>query len=571
MKRDAIEKLERQGCFAEDWSAVEISEDTDLNRIRNVYFRGPVSIGANAEIINVPGGIANVRIGDDVRIVNVASIENAPDATFGVGTEIAVLDETGSRPVKIYPGISAQAATIATRMPEYAKEKLFSLIDRHIQDLPDRLEIGDGVEILNSGPISDVRIWPRVKINGVARLHNGSIVNNQVQPPSPLKGEFLKGEKTRVKGQGESFAFVGQGVDAENFIIEDAVVSGGSLLRNTYVGQGSVIDKGFTSHDSLFFANCSMENGEACAVLAGPYSVSMHKSSLLIGCQMAFMNAGSGTNMSNHMYKLGPVHWGVMERGVKTSSNSYVMHGSRIGAFSLVMGEHKSHPDTSEFPFSYLFGDAKGNTIVVPGAMLKSYGLKRDAEKWPKRDRRLNHRLKLNDRITYQVLNPYTMGSILKALDHIHHLDSSKEIGDGKIAYKGIILSKSSLEKASDIYRMSIFKYLVTRLGDKLEPIDVYKDYIPFKWVDLGGQVMPEIKMLEALNATSIEDMERVFDKAHEDYDVDELNWIGFHFKGWRNVGNHFEYRAHQFDNLVEADRLKSIADVAKEKDMLNL
>ncbi len=366
-------------------------------------------------------------------------------------------------------------------------------------------------------------------------------------------------------------AYVGQGVDAENFIIEDAMVSGGSLLRNTYVGQGSVIDKGFTSHDSLFFANCSMENGEACAVLAGPYTVSMHKSSLLIGCQTAFMNAGSGTNMSNHMYKLGPVHWGVLERGVKTSSNSYIMHGSRIGAFSLVMGEHKTHPDTSEFPFSYLFGDAKGNTTVVPGAMLKSYGLKRDAEKWPKRDRRLNRDLKLNDRITYHVLNPYTMGIILKAIDHIDHLASSKEIGEGKITYKGILLSKSSLEKASDIYRMSTYKYLVTRLGDKLEPIDVYKDYIPFKWVDLGGQVMPEIKMLEAMNATSIDEMESIFNRAHEDYDVDELNWIGFHFKGWRNVNNHFEYRAHQFDNLVEADRLKSITDISKEKDMMGL
>ncbi len=82
---------------------------------------------------------------------------------------------------------------------------------------------------------------------------------------------------------------------------------------------------------------------------------------------------------------------------------------------------------------------------------------------------------------------------------------------------------------------------------------------------------MPEVKMLEAMDASSIDEMEKIFDKAHEDYDADELNWIGFHFKGWRNVDNHFEYRANQFDNLVEGDRLKSIADVAREKDMLNI
>ncbi|MDE7418616.1 MAG: DUF4954 family protein, partial [Muribaculaceae bacterium] len=385
-----IEQLERQGCFSDDWSKVSISDGTDLSRIRNVYFRGTVTVGANCEIINVPGGLSNVRIGDNVRIVNAARIENSPTAKFGVGTEIAVLDETGGRTVKIYPGISSQIATIAARMPEYAKETLFPLIDEHIKSFPDMPEIGNGAEIIDCGPIIDTRIWPGVRVEGAAWLRNGSIVS--------------------TTDKENCLTYVGQGVNAENFIIEDAMVANGVILRNTYVGQGSVIDKGFTSHDSLFFANCAMENGEACAVLAGPYSVSMHKSSLLIGCQTEFMNAGSGTNMSNHMYKMGPVHWGVLERGVKTSSNSYIMHGSRIGAYSLVMGEHKTHPDTSEFPFSYLFGDAKGNTTLLPGAMLKSYGLRRDQEKWPKRDRRELKGLKMHDRITFHTFTPYTIG-----------------------------------------------------------------------------------------------------------------------------------------------------------------
>ena len=127
---------------------------------------------------------------------------------------------------------------------------------------------------------------------------------------------------------GKCFAYVGSGVDADNFIIEDGKVSSGCIIRNCYIGQGAELEKGFTAHDSLFFANCSFENGEACAVLAGPYTVSMHKGTLLIGCQTAFMNAGSSTNQSNHMYKLGPVHWGVLERGVKTSSGAYIMFGA---------------------------------------------------------------------------------------------------------------------------------------------------------------------------------------------------------------------------------------------------
>jgi len=66
--------------------------------------------------------------------------------------------------------------------------------------------------------------------------------------------------------------------------------------------------------------------------------VTHHKSTLLIASQFSFMNAGSGSNQSNHMYKLGPIHQGIMERGAKTSSDSYILWPARIGAFSLCYG-----------------------------------------------------------------------------------------------------------------------------------------------------------------------------------------------------------------------------------------
>ena len=70
------------------------------------------------------------------------------------------------------------------------------------------------------------------------------------------------------------------------------------------------------------------------------------------------------------MYKLGPIHQGAMERGAKTTSDSYILWPARvgafsfgylwgflsadflifiplIGAFSLVMGRHVNHADTS--------------------------------------------------------------------------------------------------------------------------------------------------------------------------------------------------------------------------------
>lgn len=80
----------------------------------------------------------------------------------------------------------------------------------------------------------------------------------------------------------------------------------------------------------------------------------MHKSSLLIAGMFSFLNAGSGSNQSNHLYKLGPIHQGIVERGSKTTSDSYILWPAKIGAFSLIMGRHVNHPDTSDLPFSYL-------------------------------------------------------------------------------------------------------------------------------------------------------------------------------------------------------------------------
>ena len=74
------------------------------------------------------------------------------------------------------------------------------------------------------------------------------------------------------------------------------------------------------------------------------------------------MNAGSGSNQSNHMYKLGPIHQGIVERGGKTTSNSYILWPAQIGAFSLIMGRHYNNADTSDMPFSYLIED-KNETI----------------------------------------------------------------------------------------------------------------------------------------------------------------------------------------------------------------
>lgn len=556
--------LEAQGCFAADWNRVSIHRDTDYSLIRNTRFYGDVTIGLlhkdadkpqgifesvisnsrigdNCYISCVRGALDGCRIGNDVTIVDVGRITfESSDVPCGIGTAVGVLDETGSRPVYIYPGLDAQMATLMAWKPRWTDDVLFPMLQEMWSGLPSYAFIGDSVTIKGVGLMLNVGVGAGITIEGASRLVNGLIINN-----SPTS---------------RPFTYVGSNVDAENFIIEDAKVMSGVLIRNCYVGQGTVLDKGFTAHDSLFFANCSCENGEACALFAGPYTVSMHKSSLLIGTMTSFMNAGSGTNSSNHKYKLGPVHWGLMERGVKTSSDSYVMWGGRVGAFSLLMGSHKKHPDTSRFPFSYLFSDSTGGTIVVPGVMLRSCGLARDAIKWPSRDNRKRPKLPLHDRVSFDVLNPITVGTMMQAVELMDSMLSDGASSDGFYYYNNLRFSHNSLVKGREFYVMAILKFIHDAPTDMPPAIDT-----PEQWVDLGGLPLPRSVVDRICKAESLEEMKAILDESFDNYDALEAQWKASAMTPqWRRMLPEAPAAIARLDKMIEADRTATLQTMSE-------
>ena len=261
---------------------------------------------------------------------------------------------------------------------ERMKTLIEAYADEHASDVG---TIGSHVTIVNSGYIKNVRISDYCEIEGAGRLKNGSINSNVADP-----------------------VHIGYGVVCDDFIISSGShIEDGTMITRCFVGQACHMGHNYSASDSLFFSNCQEENGEACAIFAGPFTVTHHKSTLLIAGMFSFMNAGSGSNQSNHMYKLGPIHQGALERGAKTTSDSYILWPARIGAFSLVMGRHVNHPDTSDLPFSYLIED-KNTTYLAPGVNLRSVGTIRDAQKWPKRDLRKDP-VRL-DQINYNLLSP---------------------------------------------------------------------------------------------------------------------------------------------------------------------
>ncbi|MDD4032199.1 MAG: DUF4954 family protein, partial [Bacteroidales bacterium] len=361
---DEVARLKDQFCEAENWSNIDVSASFSIDYISHVKFSGRVYLGSFNREYTFPGGfrkhsgvrnvslhnceigddsliedvhnyIANYRIGSNTIIQNIDLLVTEGFSSFGNGVEVSVLNETGGREVRICNKLSAHLAymmALYRHRPAFIA-RLNEIIQKDTARVSsERGSIGDHVTIMNTREIKNVCIGDYCAIEGVERLENGSINSNEQDP-----------------------VLIGHSVIAHDFIISSgAQVTDGVLLTRCFVGQACHLSHHYSAHDSVFFSNCQGENGEACAVFAGPYTVTMHKSSLLIAGMFSFMNAGSGSNQSNHMYKLGPIHQGIVERGSKTTSDSYILWPAKVGAFSLVMGRHVHHSDTSDMPFSYL-------------------------------------------------------------------------------------------------------------------------------------------------------------------------------------------------------------------------
>ena len=291
--------------------------------------------------------------------------------------------------------------------------------------------------------------------------------------------------------------------------------SRGTVGRGAYM-RGCRLSHGFSAEHSLFFTNCEMSEGEAVSVFAGPFTVSHHKSTLLIAGHFSFMNAGSGSNQSNHLYKTGPVHHGVLERGYKTGSGSYVMWPARAVAFSVVIGKHHSHFDTTDFPFSYLI-EKEGKSVLVPAANLCTSGLARDEHKWPQRDGRTKeHR---TDRVHFDLWSPYVMQKVARAIQVLKHLCSSGWYKTYE--YQGVLIPNEALRKGIERYQLAMDCYWGIASGDR--PHSKSRSQLKgvgecVKWLDLGGMFVTEMAMnnlisdIETGRVDSLQAIEKQFD-----------------------------------------------------------
>ena len=570
LTQEEISRLESQACTAKDWSEVQVAEGFTPDYVHHVRFSGQIRLGVFESEFQLAGGISkhsglsyaalhNVTVGDNCFIENVKNyianydigestfIENVDiilvdkKSRFGNGVEVSVLNETGGREVMIHDHLSAHQAYIMAlyRHRPLLIERMKAIIEAYADAYAsERGTIGNRVTIVNAGYIKNVRIGDCCEVEGAGRLKNGSINSNASDP-----------------------VHIGYGVVCDDFIISSgARIEDGTMITRCFVGQACRMGHNYSASDSLFFSNCQEENGEACAIFAGPFTVTHHKSTLLIAGMFSFMNAGSGSNQSNHMYKLGPIHQGALERGAKTTSDSYILWPARIGAFSLVMGRHVNHPDTSNLPFSYLIED-KNTTYLAPGVNLRSVGTIRDAQKWPKRDLRKD--LVRLDQINYNLLSPYTIQKMMKGREILKELERVSGETSETYAYQSARIKNSALNKGIRFYETAIHKFLGNSVIKRLEKIQFKSDeeirrrLVPDtpigegEWVDASGLIAPKSEIERLMNeiedgtVRTVREMHDRFAEMHANYYTYEWTWA---------YGKMLEFYGLEADKVTAAD-----------------
>ena len=537
---EEIEVLKSNDCWAEDWTSVNVAEDFKPNFMHRVMLYGEVNIGAfnknvevsqgfvkhaginNATLRNVTIGddclienvgnyMNNYTIGDDCYISNISTLETTEGATYGEGNLVSVLNEVGEGNVILFSDLNSQLAAFMVKhfSDKELKEKIRQIIKTDIDNkMPERGQIGNNVKIVNTKEITNCIINDFCEVNGAARLSDCTLL-----------------------GSAHGNVYVGTGVIAENSIIaEGASVINSVKIQDCYVGEACQLSNGFTASTSIFFANSYMSNGEACAAFCGPFTASHHKSSLLIGGMFSFYNAGSATNFSNHAYKMGPMHWGILERGSKTASGAYLLMPATLGSFSVCFGKLMHHPNTRNLPFAYLIADGD-KMFLIPGRNITTVGLYRDIKKWPKRDLRAQENRK--SIVNFDWLSPFSVGEILKGKKILESLREVTGDNVSQYLYHEYIIPASSLHKGIKYYDIALRIYMgavlkrVLKRDPSITPPATQTGI--GDWDDLSGLLLPvseEERIVNDLQDGTIDSIQQLIERFEEiDANYRQYQW----------------------------------------------
>ena len=579
---DEIERLVKNSNSATNWEDIWVTDEFDTNMVHNNHFFGMVRIGRiNRKVLQyhdlrVPVGISNSSIiscdiGDDVAIhdvhymanyiigdksilFNIQEISTTDHSKFGNGTIkegepedvrvwLEVMNEIGTRQILPFDGmITADAYLWAkytddTKLQERLKEITQASVDFHRGYYG---TVGESCVIKNCWILKDAKIGPHCYIKGASKLKNITINSSEEEPSQIGEGVILV---NGVTGYGCRIFY---SVVATRFVLGDNCnLKYGARLIHSVLGDNSTI------------SCCEVLNN-----LIFPSHEQHHNNSFLISaCVMGQSNMAAGATMgSNHNSRAtdGEI---VASRGFWPGLCSSVKHSSKFASFTLLSKADYPNELNIMLPFCLVSNNVSKDELEVMPAywwMYNMYAIARNTSKYLKRDKR---KRKIQN-IEFETLAPDTVEEIIegrkllevwvanaylrskgedpKKYEYYDLRECGKNLLDNEPdTVKSLEVFGEHMEKgkrkvrilkpleAYHAYGDMIVYYAITTLMHYLEAhpetdmesiVNHMRDKRLRKWINLGGQTMPE-EHVDQLRADIRDGMLNTWEEIHHRYD----------------------------------------------------
>ena len=483
-----IDKLERQGNSAEDWSTVRVADTFSTECVRNSTFEGAVSLGTiekgrhadgalslsegiyNSILCNTTVGdhpvIHNVRMLSDYTVGDNVMLFNIDEMTCDSANPswLEPMNENGGRRILPFGGMTIGDAYLWAR---YRGRK--GLMEKLEQFTCDLLATPEG----RYGRIGDHCV-----IKNTKSLHN-LIVRSSADDPSRIDSCITL--RDGVIGFGCTVEY---GIIAERFLLGEHVhLEFGLRLNDTVVGDNSTL------------ARCEVGNS-----IIFPAHEQHHNNSFLIaGLIMGQSNiAAGGTIGSNHNSRTADNEIAA-GRGFWPGLCCSFKHSSRFASYCLLAkADYPAELDIT-LPFALVNNNAAKDQLEIMPAywwMYNMYAMDRNSRKFAKRDKR---KIKAQH-IEFDNLAPDTAEEIFHGMKQLRAWLAAST-GDTVYAQnqeKGkrhtvVLKAKEGLQAYED---MLVFYAMKTLEGKKLEA----KGERLKEWVNIGGQLIskPDMEQLIA-------------------------------------------------------------------------
>ena len=596
LRSDEIERLVKNSNSATNWDDIWVTDEFDTNMVRNNRFFGKVRIGRVCRKVlqyhdlRVPIGItdssimscdigddvaihdvhymANYIIGDRTILFNIQELSTTDHSKFGNGTIkegedekvrvwLEVMNEIGTRKIMPFDGMTTADAylwakyTDDTKLQERLAEITQNSVDFHRGYYG---TIGESCVIKNCWILKDAKVGPHCYIKGASKLKNVTINSSEDEPSQIGEGVILV---NGITGYGCRIFY---SVVATRFVLGDNCnLKYGARLIHSVLGDNSTI------------SCCEVLNN-----LIFPSHEQHHNNSFLISaCVMGQSNMAAGATIgSNHNSRAtdGEI---VASRGFWPGLCSSVKHSSKFASFTLLSKADYPSELNIMLPFCLVNNNTTKNELEVMPAywwMYNMYAIARNTSKYISRDKR---KRKIQN-IEFETLAPDTMEETIEARKLLEvwvakaylrtrgENPEKYEYYDLRECGKNLLDNEPETVKKLDVFGEHMEKgKRKVRILKPLEAYHAYGDMLTYyavntllnylekhpgmdmetivthmkgkrlrKWINLGGQTMPE-EHADQLRADIRNGVLNSWDEIHHRYD--EL-WDNYMYEKMRHA-----------------------------------